>query len=188
MEKFAFMSRTNLEYIEDMFTRFRQQPDSLPPEWRMFFEGVEFAQNLNSSTGEGFSGKELDVYNLIETYRSYGHLKAKLDPLEMNQRQALVLELAHFNLSEKDLDQNFHIGSTLGLGQTTLRNIISHLEKCYCQTLTAQLAECRPEVRDWFRKEFESSTPALTLDNEEKGEIYRQLARTESLEKFLHTR
>ncbi|MGE3386126.1 MAG: 2-oxoglutarate dehydrogenase E1 component, partial [Bdellovibrionales bacterium] len=41
---------------------------------------------------------------------------------------------------------------------------------------------------DWFRKEFESSTPALTLDNEEKGEIYRQLARTESLEKFLHTR
>lgn len=186
MEKFSYLTRPNLEYIEDLFQHFKQNPDSLSPEWRMFFEGVEFAQNLGASQ-EGYPRQELDVYNLIETYRSYGHLRADLDPLGILQRNAPVLELARFNLSDADLDKVFHIGNILGLKNATLRDIIAHLENAYCQTLTAQLAECAPEVRDWFRKEFESP-PSLNLTAEDRKEIFRQLARTESLEKFIHTR
>ncbi len=186
MEKFSYLTRSNLEYIEDLFQTFRDNPESLPPEWRMFFEGVEFAQNL--SPKGGFNSQELDVYNLIETYRSYGHLKAKLDPLELVERKAPVLDLARFNLKESDLDQVFQIGSILGLKNPKLKDIVSHLEKAYCQTLTAQLAECLPDVRDWFRREFETPTPTLVLNQEERKDIYQQLARTESLEKFIHTR
>lgn len=189
MEKLSYVNRSNLEYIEDLFNKYKSQPDSLTPEWRMFFEGVEFAQNLSSPGQEGgFSGKELDVYNLIETYRSYGHLKAKLDPLQMNSRSASVLDLKNFNLSDSDLESVFQIGAVLGLKNATLKTIIGHLEKCYCQTLTAQIAECRPEVRNWFRKEFESPAHPWNLSNEQKKQILFQLARTESLEKFLHTR
>ncbi len=186
MEKFSYLNRPNLEYLEEMYGRFRNNPDDLPPEWKMFFEGVEFAQNLGGSTS--FSGQELDVYNLIETYRSYGHLKAKLDPLGIKPQSTPALELSRFNLSEGDLEKRFQIGSTIGLTNATLREIIARLESCYCQTLTAQIAECRPEVRDWFRKEFESHEPSLKLTPQDRIEIFRQLARTESLEKFLHTR
>lgn len=188
MEKFSHMGRTNMEFIEDLYLRFRTNPESVPDEWTKFFAGVEFAQNLNGATESGFSSQELNVFNLIETYRSYGHLKANLDPLQMNFRPSGVLELSKFNLNEKDLDTEFNIGSVIGLPKSTLRQIISHLEKCYCGTLTAQLAECRPDVRDWFRKEFEATAPRLNFNPEDKVSIFQQLARTESLEKFLHTR
>lgn len=186
MEKFTYLNRPNLEYLETQYEEFKKNPDGLDSEWRMFFEGVEFSQNLGGA--KGFSSQELNVYNLIETYRSYGHLKAKLDPLGMNSRPSQVLELKRFGLSEKDLGKTFQIGSVVGLGAATLKNIIAHLEKVYCQTLTVQVAECRPEVRDWFRHELEKSTPSMQLSTEDRKEIYRQLARTESLEKFLHTR
>lgn len=186
MEKFPHLNRSNLEYLEDQYSRFKADPESIPGEWKMFFSGVEFAQNLGSESG--FSAKEVSVYSLIETYRAYGHMKADLDPLQLTPRQAPVLELARFQLSEADLDTVFQVGATIGMGPAKLRDIIARLESYYCQTLTAQLAECRPEVRDWFRREFETANPTFQLGNADRKEIYQQLARTESLEKFLHTR
>lgn len=187
MEKFSYLNRSNLEYIEELYEKFRSDPESLPPEWRMFFEGVEFSQNWASSKG-GHSLKELDVFNLIQAYRDYGHLKADLDPLNIRQPQTSLFDLKQFNLTAKNMDQSFHVGSLVGLGQTKLKDIIAHMEKSYCGTLTAQIAECRPEVRDWFRNEFEGQSSRTSFSNTERTDFYRQLARTESLEKFLHTR
>lgn len=187
LEKFSYMNRSNLEYIEQLFQQFQTNPENVDPEWRMFFEGMEFAQK-SASQGEGFSQKEMDVWNLIKAYRDYGHLKANLDPLGLAKPNKAFFDLARFNLSEKDLDRSFHIGSVVGLPKAKLRDIIAHLEASYCQTVTAQLAECREEVRDWFRNEFESSQPTYQLSKDDKKEILFQLMRTEALEKFIHTR
>jgi 2-oxoglutarate dehydrogenase complex dehydrogenase (E1) component-like enzyme len=54
-----------MEYIEQMFQEFQKNPESVPLEWRYFFEGVEFSGKFSSGTGTG-SAKEVDVYNLIE--------------------------------------------------------------------------------------------------------------------------
>ncbi|HMN69439.1 MAG TPA: 2-oxoglutarate dehydrogenase E1 component, partial [Bdellovibrionales bacterium] len=96
--------------------------------------------------------------------------------------------LKNFGLSDADLDREFSVGNMVGLNAGKLRDIIDTLEKTYCQTLTAQVAECRVEVRDWIRQEFERSATPFTLSAEDRREIFRQLARTESLEKFIHTR
>lgn len=188
MERITSLNRSNLEYIETLYQTFLQTPDSLDPQWRLFFEGVEFAQKLPGQTQGGFSTTELNVYNLIEHYRNYGHLKADLDPLKMSTPLAESFDLANFGLSQNDMEQTFSIGSILGLGPAKLKDIIAYLEKAYCQTLTAQLAECRPEIRDWFRQELEKDASPLPLAPEEKREVFKQLARTESLEKFIHTR
>lgn len=185
MEKFTYIHRSNLEYIEEQLAKFHQDPESIDPQWRMFFEGMEFAQSLGESASH-FSTKELEVSTLIKVYRDYGHLKAKLDPLGLLTPQTETFALKNFNLDETDLHADFQIGLHLGLGQKTLKNIIAHLEKAYCGTITAQLAECRQEVRDWFRREFETGT--FALDTSQKKSIFEQLARTESLEKFIHSR
>jgi 2-oxoglutarate dehydrogenase E1 component len=188
LERITSVNRPNLEYIETLYQTFLRAPNTLDPQWRLFFEGMEFAQNLPGQTRAGFSQAELNVYNLIEHYRNYGHLKANLDPLQMTVPQADSFKLSNFGLTDVELDQTFHIGSMLGLGPVKLREIIAYLEKAYCQTLTALLAECRPEIRDWFRRELEHGPGAARLDADEKREVFRQLARTESLEKFIHTR
>lgn len=201
MEKFSYMARTNMEYIEELYHRYQSQPDQVDAYWQKFFEGVEFAQSASLGStpqlSNGANGaidhqqalpfKELSVYNLIQFYRDYGHLKAHLDPLKIQLPQEKPFALENFDLSEEDLDKQFHVGASLGHGEKNLKFIIDHFEQAYCGTLTAQLAECPPEVRRWFRREFES-TGAMDLSSEAKKEIYCQLARTETLEKFLHTR
>jgi 2-oxoglutarate dehydrogenase E1 component len=187
LERITSLNRSNLKYIEGLYQTFLDNPESLEPQWRVFFEGVEFAQKLPGQSGQ-FSQTELNVYNLIEHYRDYGHLKSKLDPLGLLPPDSNSFALEQFGLSEKELDQSFGVGALIGQPNAKLRDIIAFLEKTYCQTLTLQVAECRPEVRDWFLKEFEQDPNPLNLSAEDRKEIFRQLARTESLEKFIHTR
>ncbi len=180
----SYASRSNMEYIEQMYLQFKQNPDSVTTDWRKFFEGVEFAQTASL----GLSEKELDVYHLISAYRNYGHFEANLDPLTNTTSPSDQLSLSRFNLSDADLEQTFQIGSIVGKPNATLREIIHHMRSSYCGKLTVQCAEALPEVRNWFIKEFEKTTNLFQLSHEEKKEVFHSITRAESLEKFIHTR
>jgi len=173
-----------MEYIEQLYSQFKENPNSVSVEWRKFFEGVEFA----SSGSFGLSEKELDVYHLISAYRDYGHFEADLDPLTNTPTPSDQLTLQRFKLTEKDLDSRFQIGSIIGKPNATLREIITHLRACYCGKLTVQCAEALPDVRKWFIQEFEQGKESFKLSAEEKKNLFHSLTRAESLEKFIHTR
>lgn len=177
------MNHQNLEYIESLYNQFKKSPNSVDTEWQRFFEGFEFGQE----GGLGLSEKELDVYHLINAYRNYGHFEADLDPLTNTPAPSDQLRLSNFNLTEKDLDSTFQIGSIVGKPNGSLKEIIQHLKNSYCGKLTVQCAEAMPEVRNWFIKEFEKTTPSH-LTAETKKEILQSVTRAESLEKFIHTR
>lgn len=184
MENLSYASRSNLEYLEQMYQQFKHDPLTVDPSLRSFFEGMEFSGQF-AKTSE-LSSNEINVFQLIQTYRDYGHLKANLDPLGLSPRQTDFFELKKFHLSEKDLDQHFQMGAMVGLPSGTLREIIQRLETAYCGTLTAQVAECRPEVAEWFRQNLEGPRPDLSA--EQKQAIFQSLVKTESLEKFLQAR
>lgn len=184
------IARPNLEYLESLYESFKNQPDSVDENWRYFFEGMNYGSehSFSTSTSGGEQDlKEVQVYRLIRAYRDYGHLKAQLDPLKLHQGDDSYLKLERFGLSERDLNQNFQASSFLGSPSMSLKQILEKLESTYCNTLAFQVGECAPKVREWFYKEFEDQKP-LSFTAEEKKEIFRELSRTESLEKFLHTR
>ena len=185
-EKHAYLNRPNLEYIEGLYQDFLKSPDSIDGDWRLFFEGVEFAKGLKESTG--LSSKELDVYNLIRAYRDYGHFEANLNPLSTATKSFPELSFGNFDLGESDLDSRFEIGAIVGKPKATLREIIDHLRNAYCRTLSVQASETMPTVRNWFIERFERETASWQLTADEKKDIHLQVARTESFEKFLHTR
>jgi 2-oxoglutarate dehydrogenase E1 component len=72
---------------------------------------------------------------------------AKLDPLgildpDLDSRQPPELTLEHYGWTEKDLDKNFALGPGIlnrfkeaGIEKMTLREIIQHLERIYCELL-----------------------------------------------------
>ncbi len=179
--KFTGIQRANLEYVENLYQVYQTNPDELDDTWQAFFAGVDFNQDL----GGQLSGKELDVYNLIQAYRDYGHFEANIDPLSMKSSSS---ELSHsqFNLEESDLDKTFSVGALVGMKDASLREIINHLKRCYCGTLSVQVNDAVKGVREWFYKDIEHSE--FQLSKEQKKEIFEELCRTESLEKFLHTR
>jgi 2-oxoglutarate dehydrogenase E1 component len=91
-------------------------------------------------------------------------------------------------LADKDLDTKFEVGGIVGKPNATLRDIIQHLRNCYCRTLAVQVNDAMPGVRNWFINEFEKNGDAFRLSEQEKKQIFMQIAKTESFEKFLHTR
>ncbi len=189
MEKFTYTNRPNLEYLEGLYQEFRKNPESVSADWKLFFDGVEFAQTLPQvSADSGLSSKELDVFRLITAYRDYGHFEANLNPLATGNRSFPELSLHSFNLADSDLDSRFEIGALVGMPQASLRDIIGHMRAVYCRTLTVQVAEAMPTVRNWFLDEFERNASKFVLTNDQKKAIFIQLAKTESFEKFLHTR
>lgn len=199
MEKSAVISsvssslnRPNLEYIENLYQNFRSNPDSVSEDWRLFFQGVDFAKDIQGGparTAEtGLSSKELDVFRLINAYRDYGHFEANLNPLASGTKSFPELSPLNFNLQESDLDSRFEIGGLIGKPGATLREIIAHLRACYCNTMSVQVADAMSTVRNWFINEFEKNAEGFKLSVEEKKSIFLQLAKTESFEKFLHTR
>lgn len=185
MEKFTYLSAQNVGYIEDLFHSFLRNPSAVDPEWRMFFEGVEFSKKLGGGSSS-FSQKELKVYDLIRAYRNHGHLKADLDPLGLQKRSSPELELGRHGLDEKDLESEFEIGNLIGLKNAKLKDIIAKLEAIYCGPLAADFAGCQPDMQRWVLKEMEQSE--FQLETQDKKEYLTALTRAEALERFIHTR
>ena len=200
----TYVQKNNLSYIEELYRRYQETPESVEPDWRLFFEGVDFANNIPlpenqkksantpslSQTGlsqTGFSKKELKVCELIEAYRQYGHLYADVDPLKEKDRSADELSLEKHGLNQSDLEQDFEAGQILGLRETKLKKIIESLKSNYCGTLSIQFAEASSQIRQWFIAEFEEPD-SFTLCDDDKKRIFYQIAQTESLEKFIHNR
>jgi 2-oxoglutarate dehydrogenase E1 component len=184
MDNRQFTNRHNLEYIEQLYQQYKIHPESVTTDWKMFFEGLEFAQGGTM----GLSNKELDVYHLITAYRNYGHFEAQLDPLTNSPSPSNELALSRYNLKDSDLEQSFQIGSIIGKPNAKLKDIIAHLKNCYCGKLTIQAAEALPDIRQFFITEFEKKAGEFKLKAEEKKSIFACLTKTEGLEKFIHTR
>ena len=123
------MDRNNLDYIENLFEQYQGDPQSVNRDWRLFFDGVETVSRLERGA---FSKKELSVYNLIQTYREDGHLKAQLDPLGLQEPKEGQMELSRFELETEDLDQKFEVFSLLNKDFKNLKEMILFLEKTYC--------------------------------------------------------
>ena len=187
MAHLDYLNRGNLDYIESLFQQYKENPNQTPPEWKIFFNGVELAQDLSSSF---LPEKELAVFQLISAYRNDGHLKAQLDPLNIIQNNhSKHTALSTFRLDEKDLNKTFQISSILGMkAGESLLNILDFMEKTYCGTVSLQVGGCQPEVREWFFNEFEGRGESFQLSADQKKNIFYELAKTEALEKFLHSR
>ncbi len=187
LDPLTHIQRNNLNYIEDLYQQYKTSPESIERDWRIFFEGFDFSKPVDNHSQEKVSGKEVNVYNLIQDYRNHGHFEANLDPLKLQKKTSGHLSLKKHGLSNEDLESKFQIGSILGTNKKLqLKEIINLLKTNYCGTLSVQCAEALPDIRNWFNAEFEEGR--IVFSKEEKKNIFLQINRTESLEKFIHTR
>ncbi|MBS1564364.1 MAG: 2-oxoglutarate dehydrogenase E1 component, partial [Bacteroidetes bacterium] len=132
--------------------------------------------------------REVRAYRMILGYRNKGHLLAKTNPIRPRKDRGANIELGFYGFSEADLDKEFHAGNLIGLGTTTLRNILSHLQKCYASHVGIEFKYISDQKRvDWLTNEIEKKflTP-LPLDK--KKRILEKLNQGVMFEKFLHTK
>ncbi len=187
MDKFSFLGNASIDWIDEQYEKYRQDPNSIEKDWAHFFEGFEFARknyDTDSEIPENVH-KEFKVLNLIEGYRSRGHLFTKTNPVRERREYTPTLELKNFDLSEDDLNTVFQAGEEIGIGPAPLKTIVSHLEKTYCESIGIEYNYIRkPERKKWIRENIElANRPKFT--DEEKRIIFNMLNRATSFEQFL---
>jgi 2-oxoglutarate dehydrogenase E1 component len=189
MDKFSYLQQPDNNYIDGLYDQYKKNPGSLDEGWRKFFEGFEFClANYPVQSVDALQvPDEFKVINLINGYRTRGHLFTRTNPVRTRRQYSPTLDPVNFGLSANDLSRTFQAGNELGLGTTTLTNIISHLQKTYCQSIGVEYMYIRrPEIVEWFKQKMEPDCNTPRFPVEEKRPILRKLAEGVLFEKFIH--
>jgi len=132
--------------------------------------------------------KQANVLQLINAYRTRGHLLADIDPLNMTSHYAEDLELEFYGLTIWDLDREFITGGLHDEKVATLRRILDILRKAYCGKVGIEYRHIQSkEEKDWIRRQVRQQfVDAGPLSPEIKKELLAKLIEAEQFEQFLH--
>lgn len=202
MKDFSYVTGSHPAYVETLYKDFLANPEHIDPEWKKFFEGFDFAVSNRAANGSGVGVstepvateqgldplREIKVYRLILGYRNKGHLIAKTNPIRPRKDRHANLDLSFFGLSENDLDTQYKCGEILGLGTTSLRNILAYLQKIYAGSVGVEFKYITNQEKiNWITKEMEHGFDK-PLPLEQKKRILQKLNEGVMFEKFLHTK
>ncbi|SHI87950.1 2-oxoglutarate dehydrogenase E1 component [Mesonia phycicola] len=210
MDQFSFLNAANTAYFAELYDQYLQFPDSVEPSWRAFFQGFDFGKGSsvveheetstqNNTILEPANGtvvnipdnvlKEFQVVQLIDGYRVRGHLFTRTNPVRERRKYEPTLEVENFGLSQADLDTEFSAGEILGIGTTSLKNIIQHLKNIYCESIGVEYMYIRkPEEIQWIQNHLNVNENHPKFSNEKKKQILKKLNEAVSFEGFLHTK
>ena len=198
MDNFSFLNAAHSGFFAELYEQYLKDPDSLEPSWKAFFQGYDFANSdfLKGEIVEGVSPqisddlqKEFKVINLINGYRSRGHLFTKTNPVRDRRTYLPTLSIENFGLDKEDLDNVFNAGEIIGLGPQPLSVIIAHLEEIYCDSIGVEYMYIRkPEIISWIQNKLNinNNQPQFSLDQKKK--LMSKLIEAVSFESFLHTK
>ncbi len=192
MDKYSYLSNSNPQYIEDLYQKYQDDPNSIDEKWKSFFDGFDFYESTNVDSpvlDSSASSKEIAVSKLINTYRSRGHLLSKTNPVRERRRHKADLELSYFGLSEKDKDSVFEAGKEIGLSNAKLNQILSHLMDTYCSSIGVEFMYCQDEkLRNWLVKEMEPIANKPKFSKEKQIQILELINKAVNFENFLQTK
>ena len=189
-DDFSYLGNIDIQTIENIYQEYLKDPEKVDPSWKDFFRGFDFAlQNFGERLSSELLDKEFRVLNLIDAYRKRGHLFTKTNPVRTRRKYSPTLDLENYDLSEADQDTTFHAGKEIGIGKATLRDIISHLNQTYCQSIGAEYMFIRdPEKLQWLSARMESTRNRTEFTAGQKKDIYLHLRNAVGFEKFIHNK
>ena len=199
MDKYSFLNAAHTAYFADLYEQYLQNPDSVEPSWRAFFQGYDFGSENYGLDGEQAEvvptlvpehvQKEFQVVKLIDGYRNRGHLFTKTNPVRDRRKYEPTLALENFGLSDADLDTNFNAGDILGIGAQTLREILKHLNSIYCDAIGVEYMYIRkPDEIKWIQSKLNINDNQPNFSGTQKKHILKKLNEAVSFESFLHTK
>lgn len=213
MKDFSYITNSHPSYIESLYEAYQQNPETVDPELKKFFEGFDFAfskvntgeasadGNASSATttsstpistpvaiGDVDLSKELAVYELIQNYRKKGHLEANTNPIRPRKDRKAYLHHTDFGLTDQDLDKKYFAGAIINLPNATLKEIIEKLKFIYCSSIGIQYTYMNnKEIFEWSKKRYEELMNRK-FSTEERKRILHKLNFGVIFEKFLSTK
>ncbi len=196
MDKYSFLNSAHTTYFAELYEQYIEAPDTVEPSWRAFFQGFDFGVESGTPLDEVAEveipesvKKEFQVINLIDGYRTRGHLFTKTNPVRDRRVYHPTLDVENFGLTQADLTTVFNAGTIMGIGPSTLGGIIAHLKKVYCDSIGVEYMYIRNlEKKQWIQQRLHLNENHPAFNADQKKHILYKLNQAVSFENFLHTK
>jgi 2-oxoglutarate dehydrogenase E1 component len=201
----------NAGYLAELYQLYLSDPSLVDPTWVEFFKGLDGANGAVVSNGhtnghakvaartqtsavapgvkEGSAHALAD--RLLDGYRRYGHLKARLSPLVqggVSPEEPVELSLAFYG-DTRSVESVALTGYTFaGAAYGSLAELKRAVEALYCSSIGYEYQHLtRHEEREWLRARIEARNALpFVRDAEARTSILRELVRAELFESELH--
>lgn len=131
------------------------------------------------------------VYRLINTFRSFGHLKARINPLSkgvMSLPQSEDLDPMFFGFTDSDMESEVSCDGFQSKSRMELRTLIEELRRVYCGSVGFEFNHLlSEEERNWLQSRIESRfAHGYGLSTDLKLRKLKVLVEAETFEAELH--
>ena len=124
---------------------------------------------------------------LVEAYRAYGHLGARIDPLGFEPPRHPLLEPEYHGIQREELARVPASAVWLKHLGDNAAEVLDRLEEIYCGPIGYELDQMEdPAQRDWLVDYIESHRHRLLMSRTRARNCLEWLTRIEGLESFLH--
>ncbi|HWO96532.1 MAG TPA: 2-oxoglutarate dehydrogenase E1 component [Bacillus sp. (in: firmicutes)] len=192
----------NLGYVMEQYERYMNNADSVDTELKELFENwgapPSFeTERVNEAGGNSFVApynapnidKVVKAVKFAEYIRSYGHLAAKINPLEKSVDEAYILNPEKFGLTEEDLKAipAKAIWEHSPDGIQTAAEAIARLKEIHKGSLAYEFDHVHDlEERTWLTQMVETGLIHRDFSKEEQIGLLKRLTEVEGFEQFLH--
>jgi len=185
----------SLSYADRLWQSWREDPASVPPAWRDWFEAQEGvapaspAYRLSGDDQERQLADQNKVDQLVRNFRVRGHRIARLNPLGEPDPPPPELTLAYYGFGEEDLDHLFSAGTLSPGDLLPLREILRKLQATYARFIGVQYMHIDDlQVREWLQSRMEASENRIDLHPEVQERILKRLIDAEIFEEFIQNK
>ncbi len=217
----SLLEGENVIYLELLFESYLKDPNSVTASWQHYFSTlpvpIEFQNgNTHSYMREQFYSRKLHskvctnsidasiteslleterqqvhVSQLIDAYRTIGHLIANTNPLSDSKITTGLegLSLQYYGLDKADPEREFNLGTFHLCDKPTINNIYRALRNTYTGSIGVEYMHImNMEEKQWIQSRLERCESRSEISVERKKELYQQLVAAETLERYLHTK
>jgi len=185
----------NLGYVLDLYDIYLNDPSAVPEDLQVLFSTIKNGEANITTNNEGQSNITKGdstikrVMRLIDNIRQYGHLLADIYPVNRPKRENVPkLTIEDFNLDKATLES-----ISAGIVSDHFKDIydnayeaILRMEKRYKGPIAFEYTHINNNrERVWLKRRIETPYKA-TLNDNQKIELFKNLAHVEGFEKYLH--
>ena len=181
----------NLEFLDDLYGRWRADPTALDSSWGKIFDGRgALTSGADAIPGAQLEARFLLVHSLVNAFRARGHLAARLDPLDHLPREPHPdLDPASYGFSAADLERVTPSGGLHGISEAPLGEILRRLTATYCGSIGVEMMHITSiDKRVWLQERMEPTLNAPPIDRDTRLYILDRLTAAEVFERFVHAK
>jgi 2-oxoglutarate dehydrogenase E1 component len=185
-------SGVNAGYVQELYEKYRRDPESVDPDTRRAFETWTPADTAPATAQPAQASANIQAIvgaaNLAESIRRYGHLAARVDPLGSTPPGDPSLSPRAHGITNQDLEAlpASLVGGPVAESSANALDAIEKLRRVYCSTTGFDYAHVFvPEEREWLRYAAESGRFLPPMDAKAATALLDRITQVEVFERFL---